>query len=73
MCGNMSLTYIKYAHLATSPLVYVNELIHINKTDREPENSAYGGKVNGLEIKAKLKLKNKNNKYVPTWGKIKAL
>lgn len=55
----MSLTYIKYAHLATSPLVYVNEFIHINKMDREPENRAYRGKVNGLEIKAKLKLKNK--------------
>lgn len=27
--------------------------------DREPENRAYGGKVNGLEIKAKIKLKNK--------------
>lgn len=37
----------------------MNEFIHINKMDREPENRAYERKVNGLGIKAKIKLENK--------------
>ena len=46
--------YIKYAHIAISYLVYINEFISINKMDREPENSAYGGNGNGLEMEEKI-------------------
>lgn len=44
--------YIKYANIAISYLVYINEFI--NKMDREPENSGYGEM--GMDWKWKKKL-----------------
>lgn len=46
--------YIKYANIAISYLVYINEFININKMDREPENSGYGEM--GMDWKWKKKL-----------------
>lgn len=37
--GSISLMYIKYAHIATPCIVYLNA--YISKMDREPENSTY--------------------------------
>lgn len=72
--------YIKYANIAISYLVYINEFISINKMDREPENSGYGEMGMDWKWKKKLNWKIKiiinkikiNKKNVPTWGKIKA-